>query len=97
MKSPQSKRLPFGDPGDTAELRRAMDRSIVGLIDEFTAAGWDKWETLKALTKIACDHALAYQEDRDQPRTSRRQKSTGSGQPRSRAVTEARSQGDGVR
>jgi hypothetical protein len=57
-----------------------MDHAIVDLIDEFTAAGWDKWETLKALTKVVCDHALAYQQDRDQSSISRRRKSTGAGQ-----------------
>jgi hypothetical protein len=95
MKTPQSKRLPIGDPGYSAELRKAMDHSIVDLIDEFTAAGWDKWETLKALTKVVCDHALAYQEDRDQSPRSRRGKSTGSV-----TVTggdRGRRQGDGVR
>ncbi len=34
-----------------------MDHSIAHLIGVFTAAGWDKWETLKALTKVVCDHA----------------------------------------
>ena len=77
MKSPHSKRPRIGDPGYSAELRKAMDHSIVDLIDEFTAAGWDKWETLKALTKVVCDHALAHQEDRDHSTRSRRQKSTG--------------------
>jgi hypothetical protein len=37
-----------------------MDHPIVDLIDAFTAAGWDKWETLKVLIKVVCDHALAY-------------------------------------
>jgi hypothetical protein len=97
MNTPHSKRLPIGDPGYTEERRKAMDYSIADLIDEFTAAGWDKWETLKALTKVVCDHALAYQEDRDPPRTSRRTKSTGSGQPLSTAATGARGQGQGVR
>ncbi len=78
MKTPHSKRLPIGDPGYSAELRKVMNHAIVDLIDEFTAAGWDKWETLKALTKVVCDHALAYQEDRDQSPRSRRRKSTGS-------------------
>jgi hypothetical protein len=96
MKTAHSTRLPIGDPGYSAELRKALDYSIVDLIDEFTALGWDKWETLKALTKVVCDHALAHQEDRDQPRTSRRRKSTGSDQPPLTQATGARGQGPGV-
>lgn len=61
MKTTHSKRVPTGDPDSSAELQKALDYSIVDLIDEFTAAGWDRWETLKALTKVACGHALAYQ------------------------------------
>ena len=57
MKTPHSKRLPIGDPGYSAELRKAIDHS---------------W------TKVVYDHALAYQEDRDQSPRSRRRKSTGS-------------------
>ena len=97
MKTAHSTRLPIGDPGYSAELRKALDYSIVDLIDEFTAAGWDKWETLKALTKVICDHALAYQEDRDRLVTLGRRKS-GSGQPSpTQATGGARRQGHGFR
>ncbi len=75
-----SKRLPIGDPGYSVELRKALNYSIVDLLDEFTAAGWDEWETLKALTKVVCDHALAYQADRDPPVAPRTRKSS-VGQP----------------
>ncbi len=96
MTTPHSKRLPIGDPGYSTELQKALNYSIVDLIDEFTAAGWDRWETLKALTKVVCDHALAYQEDRDQRPTARRRKS-GSGQSPPTQPTGARRQGHGVR
>ncbi|MGI0526619.1 hypothetical protein ABY43_20915 [Rhizobium giardinii] len=95
--TPFSKRLPLGDPGYRSELQKALNYSIVDLIDEFTAAGWDKWETLKALTKVVCDHALAYQEDRDQSRTSPKRKPTGSGKPPPAQATSRWRQGHGAR
>ncbi len=91
-----SKRLPISDPGYSVELRKALNYSIVDLLDEFTAAGWDEWETLKALTKIVCDHALAYQADRDQPATPRTRKSN-PGQPPLTQGTGTRRQGHAVR
>ncbi|MBW9064538.1 hypothetical protein JNB71_14525 [Rhizobium herbae] len=94
METPHSKRLPIGDPGYRTELQKALNYSIVDLIDEFTAAGWDKWETLKALTKVVCDHALAYQEEQ-QPTSRRRQ--SGSAQPPPTHATGARRQGHGIR
>jgi hypothetical protein len=97
METPHSKRLPIGDPGYRSELQKALNYSIVDLIDEFTAAGWDKWETLKALTKVVCDHALAHQEDRDQSRTSPKRKPPGSDKPPPAQVTSSRSQGHGIR
>ena len=96
METPHSKRLPIGDPGYRSELQKALNYSIVDLIDEFTAAGWDKWETLKALTKVVCDHALAHQEDRDQQPTPRRRQS-GSAQPTPTHATGARRHGHGIR
>jgi hypothetical protein len=56
METQHSRRLPIGDPVYSAELRKALDYSIVDLIDEFTAAGWDTWETLKALTSFVTMH-----------------------------------------